>query len=56
MRFATGLKPGHVTKYGTVVAAQRTFDGKSIQLTLAGRSDNVVISKYTILFTRRKSV
>jgi hypothetical protein len=56
MKFAFSLKPGNSTKYGIVVAAQRTFDGKSIQLTLAGRTDNVVISKYTILSTRRKSV
>ncbi|QNN98381.1 hypothetical protein SEA_LILMARTIN_152 [Streptomyces phage LilMartin] len=54
MRFAFGLRPGHITKHGTVVAAQKTFDGKHVQLTLSGRSDNVVISKYTILRTRRK--
>jgi hypothetical protein len=54
MRFAKNLRPGNQTKYGTVVAAQRTFDGK-MQLTLAGRSDNVVINKYTILLTWRKS-
>ncbi|ASR75541.1 hypothetical protein SEA_MILDRED21_160 [Streptomyces phage Mildred21] len=51
MRFAFGLRPGHVTKHGTVVAVQKTFDGKHMQLTLAGRSDNVVISKYTIVRT-----
>lgn len=56
MKFAFSLQPGDSTKYGTVVAAQRTFDGKQMQLTLAGKSDNVVISKYNILFTRRKSV
>ncbi|ASR77703.1 hypothetical protein SEA_PARADIDDLES_149 [Streptomyces phage Paradiddles] len=54
MRFAFGLRPGHVTKHGRVVAVQKTFDGKHMQLTLAGRSDNVVISKYTLLRTRRK--
>jgi hypothetical protein len=50
MRFAKGLRPGNRTKYGTVVAAQRQFDGK-MQLTLSGRSDNVVLSKYTIVRT-----
>lgn len=54
MRFAFGLKPGHETKYGRVVAAQKTFDGKHVQLTLAGRSDNVVINRYALLRTRRK--
>lgn len=56
MKFAFSLRPGDSTKYGTVVAAQRTFDGKHIQLTLAERSDNVVLGRYTILRTRRKSV
>lgn len=53
MKFAFGLKPGNVTKYGTVVAVQKTFDGKHMQLTVAGKSDNVVIGKYTILRMRR---
>lgn len=56
MKFAYALRPGNITKYGTVVAAQRTFDGKHMQLTLAARTDNVVIGKYTILRIRRKSV
>ncbi|QGH76436.1 hypothetical protein SEA_DAUBENSKI_150 [Streptomyces phage Daubenski] len=51
MRFASGLRPGSKTKYGTVVAAQRTLDGKKIQLTLSGRPGNVVISKYAIVRT-----
>lgn len=54
MRFAFGLRPGHVTKHGRVVAVQKTFDGKHMQLTLSGRSDNVIVSKYTLLRTRRK--
>lgn len=55
MKFAKNLRPGNTTKYGRVVAAQRTFDGK-MQLTLAGRSDNVIIKRYTILRTWRNSV
>ncbi|QDH94000.1 hypothetical protein SEA_EVY_149 [Streptomyces phage Evy] len=50
MKFAKGLRPGNRTKYGTVVAAQKQLDGK-MQLTLTGRSDNVVLSKYTIVRT-----
>lgn len=53
MRFAKNLRPGCQTKYGTVVAAQKTFDSKQVQLTLVGRFDNVVVNKYTILRTWR---
>lgn len=52
MRFAKNLRPGNATKYGNVVAVQRMLDGK-MQLTLSGRSDNVVLNKYTILRTWR---
>jgi|SwirhirootsSR3_FD_contig_31_2148709_length_633_multi_4_in_0_out_0_1 hypothetical protein len=54
IKFAGWLKPGDVIDSGTVVATQKTFDGKHVQLTLSGRSDNIVLSKYTFLRTRRK--
>lgn len=50
MRFAKNLRPGNQTKYGRVVAAQKMLNGK-MQLTLSDRSDNVVLSKYTIIRT-----
>jgi hypothetical protein len=50
MRFANGLKPGNRTKYGTVIAVQKQLNGK-VQLTLSGRNDNVILSKYTLVRT-----
>jgi hypothetical protein len=55
MKFAKSLKPGNTTKYGVVIAAQRLYNGQ-VQLTLAGKTGNVEVSKYTILRTWRVNV
>ncbi|QJD50884.1 hypothetical protein KNV00_gp135 [Streptomyces phage Bmoc] len=53
IKFVSGLKPGDVTGFGTVVASQRGLDGRTYTLVLSeGRE--VQLNRFRLVRTRRE--
>jgi hypothetical protein len=52
IKFASSAKPGDVTKFGTVVAAQRGFDKRAYHLILSNGTE-VKLNRFQLIRTKR---